>query len=55
MTLLCKSLGIWDGIVNPTYGCGVKIPPDINPKYGGFGRSCPRDFKNVSFVDIGLV
>ena len=23
--------------------CGVKITPDINPIYGGFGRSYPRD------------
>ena len=50
MTLVCKSLGIWDGIVNPIYGCGVKITPDINPLYSGFGRSCPRDSKNESFV-----
>ena len=31
MTLVCKSLGIGDGIVNPMYGCGVKMAPDINP------------------------
>ena len=55
MTLLCKSLGIWDGIVNPIYGCGVKITTDINPKNVGLGRSCPGDSKNVSFVDMGLV
>jgi len=35
MTLVCKSVGIWDGIVNPIYGCGVKIAPDINPIYSG--------------------
>ena len=50
-----KSLGIWDGIVNPIYGCWVKITPDINPLYGELGRSFPSDSKNVSFVDIGLV
>ena len=55
LTLLCKSLGIWDGIINPIYGCGVKITLDINPIHGGFGRSCPGDSKNVSFVDVGLV
>ena len=22
--------------------------------YGGFGRYCPRDSKNVSYVDVGL-
>ena len=55
MTLVCKSVGIWDGIVNPIYGCGVKIAPDINPIYAGFERSCPRDSKNVSYVDVGLV
>ena len=34
MTLVCKSV-IWDGIVNPIYGCGVKMAPDINPIYAG--------------------
>ena len=29
MTLVCKSVGIWDGTVNPIYGCGVKMAPDI--------------------------
>ena len=28
---------------------------DINPIYAGLERSCPRDSKNVSYVDIGLV
>ena len=55
MTLVCKSEGIWDGIVNPSYGCGVKMAPDINPIYAGLERSCPRDSKNVSYVDVGLV
>ena len=55
MTLVCKSLGIGDGIVNPMYGCGVKMAPDINPIYVGLERFCPRDSKNVSYVDIGLV
>ena len=55
MTLVCKSIGIWDGIVNPIYGCGVKMTPDINPIYVGFERFCPRDSKNVSYVDVGLV
>ena len=31
MTLVCKSVGIGDGIVNPIYECGVKMAPDINP------------------------
>ena len=53
MTLVCKSLGIGDGIVNPMYGCGVKMAPDINPIYVGFERSCPRDSENVSYVDGG--
>ena len=48
-------VGIWDGIVNPIYGCGVKMAPDINPIYAGFERSCPRNSKNVSYVDVGLV
>ena len=55
MTLVCKSVGIWDGIVNPIYGCGVKMAPDINPIYAWLERSCPRDSKNVSYVDVGLV
>ena len=54
MTLVCKSVGIWDGIVNPIYGCGVKMVPDINLKYAEIERSCPRDSKNVSYVDVGL-
>ena len=36
MTLVYKSLGIEDGIVNPIYGCGVKMAPYINPIYAGF-------------------
>ena len=55
MTLVCKYIGIWDGIVNPIYGCGVEITPDINPTYVGLERKCPRDSKNVSYVGIGLV
>ena len=54
MTLVWKSVGIWDGIVNPIYGCGVKMAPDINPIYAWLERSCPRDSKNVSYVDVGL-
>ena len=27
----------------------------INPIYAGLERFCPRDSKNVSFVDVGLV
>ena len=49
MTLVCKSLGIGDGIVNPMYGCGVKMAPDINPIYVGLEKSCPMDSKNVSY------
>ena len=46
--VLTRSTGIWDGIVNSIYGCGVKITPDINPIYYGLERSCPRDSKIVS-------
>ena len=52
---VCKYIGIWDGIVNPIYGCGVEITPDINPIYVGIERSFPDDSKNGSFVEIGLV
>ena len=55
MTLVCKSVGIRDGIVNPIYGCGVETTRDINPIYVGLERSCPRDSKNVSYVGVGLV
>ena len=55
MTLVCKSVGIWYGIVNPIYGCRVKMAPNINPIYAGLERSCPRDSKNVSYVEVGLV
>ena len=55
MTLVCKSVDIWDGSVNPIYGCGVEITPDINPIYVGIERSFPEDSKNVSFIDMGLV
>ena len=55
MTLICKSLGIGDDIINPIYGCGVKMTPDINPINAGLERSWPRDSKNVSYVDVGLV
>ena len=49
------SVGIWNSIVNPIYGCGIKMAPDIIPIYAGLERSCPRDSKNVSYVDVGLV
>ena len=52
---ICMSVGIWDDIVNPMYGYGVQITPDINPIYVWLGRSCPRESKNVLFVDEGLV
>ena len=55
MALVCKSVDIWDGIINPIYGCQVKLTPDINPIYAELERSCPRDSKNVSYVDVGLV
>ena len=47
MTLECKSVGIWDGIVNPIFGCEVEITPDINPMYVGLERSCPTDSKDI--------
>ena len=54
MTLVCKSVGIWDGIVNPIYGCGVKMAPDINPIYAGFERSCPDVSKKVWHLYVSL-
>ena len=50
MTLLYKSLGILVGIDNHVYECGIKITPDINPIYGGLGKSCHRDSKNYHFL-----
>ena len=55
MTLVSKSVGIWDGIVNPIYLCKVRMTPGIDPIYAGLESSCPRDSKNVSYVDVGLV
>jgi len=55
MTLVCKSVGTWDGIVNPIYECEVKMALDINPIYAGLEKSCPRDSKNESYFDVGLV
>ena len=55
MTLVCKSVGIGESIVNPIYGYGVKMAPDINPIYAGLERSCPMYSKNVSYVDVALV
>ena len=49
LTIICKSIGIWDGIVNyvnPNYWCGVKITLDVNPVYVGLERP-PKDSKNV--------
>ena len=31
------------------------MTPGINPIYAELERSCPRDSKNVSYVDVGLV
>ena len=55
MTLVSKSFDFCDDIVNPIYRYGVEITPDINPIYAGLERSCPRDSKNGSYVDVGLV
>ena len=55
MTLVCKSHSIGDILINPIYGCSVKITPDLNPIYVRIERAFPEDFKNVSFVDMGLV
>ena len=55
MTLACKSVGIWDSIVNPINGCGVEITLGINPTCVGLERLCPQDSKNISYVGIGLV
>ena len=55
MTFIYKFVGILDDIVNPIYGCGVKINQDINPIYVGIKRSFPDDSKNASFIDMGLV
>ena len=51
MTIVCKSVCSWDGIVNPIYGCSVEITPDFNPIYVG---SCLVNSKNVSFVNENL-
>ena len=53
MSLVSKSVEIWDVIVNPIYGCGVKKAPHIHPICVGAERSCPDNSNKVSFVDIG--
>ena len=30
----------------------IEITPYINPKNVGLGMACPRDSKNVSFIDV---
>ena len=36
-------------------GVGVKMTQSINPIYAGLERSCPKDSKNVSYAEVGLV
>ena len=43
---------MWDGIVNPIYRCRVRMTPGINPIHAGLESTCPRDSKNVSYVDV---
>ena len=31
------------------------MTPGINPIYAGLERFCPRDSKNVLYVDVGIV
>ena len=50
MTLVCKSHGIGDSLINPIYRCSVKITPDINPIYVGIERSFPDNSKNMRLV-----
>ena len=54
-TLVCKSHGIGDSLINPIYRFIVKINQDINPIYVGIERSFPDVSKHVSFVNMGLV
>ena len=53
MTLVWKSHGIGDSLINPFYGCSVKITPHNNPIYVGIERSFPDNSKNVAFVEMG--
>ena len=55
MTTVCRSYVIGHNFIKPICECGVNTPPDINPIYAGLERSYPRDSKNVSYVDVGLV
>ena len=54
MRLVCKSVGIRDGIVNPIYGCGVETTRDINPIYVGFERSYTDVSKKVWHLYVSL-
>ena len=55
MKLECDSQGTGYKFLNPIYGCGGNITPDVNPKCVGIERYCPKDSKTVSVVEIGLV
>ena len=56
------SVGSKISFINPNMlrGIGIVLKNprrylDIDPACAGMERSCPRDSKNVSFVDVGLV
>ena len=53
-TCMYKSQGNGDKFLNPIYGCGGDITPDVNPNCVGMERYCPKVSKNVLVVDIGL-
>ena len=50
-----QQTGIWDGIVNPIYGCGVKMAPDINPIYiCWIGKVLSLGFLKLSYVSYSV-
>ena len=55
LTIVWKSHGIGNSLINPIYRCSVMITADINPIYVGIERSFPDDSKNVSFAEMGLI
>ena len=45
------------GFKSPPYSMSIPEAPScrVNPIYARLERSCPRDSKNVSYVDVGLI
>ena len=47
VTIVCRSYVIGHKFINPIFECGVKQPPEINPKCGQMDRPCPEVYNNI--------